>query len=73
MLLRAQVDTREVPDVLMHDIVTVASKHPGNDVLELLVVSANGSRSFQLNRTVDAWDPALRRELQRLLGGEVEL
>jgi len=73
MLLRAKVDARTVPDVLMRDIVAVARDHPGNDTLELLVISENGARTFQLNRTVDAWDPRLRRELEELLGGEVEL
>ena len=73
MLLRAKVDARRVPDVLMHDIVAVARRHPGNDVLELVVVGRRGARTFTLNSTVDAWDPALRTELEHLLGGEVEL
>lgn len=73
MLLRAKVDSRTVPDILMRDIIAVARKHPGNDVLELLVITGDSARTFQLRSTVDAWDPQLRRELQELLGGEVEL
>jgi len=62
---------RQNRDVLLKDVLQIAADHPGNDVLMVGVRTAYGLRVLRAARTVDRWDPDLRRQLAELTGATV--
>ena len=65
MIVREEVYTDTQIVTLLRQVTEIALSHRGNDTLELIVHTPDGLRVFTSERTVDGWDPDLRRKLKQ--------
>lgn len=59
-------------DIVLRDLLHVAERHPGNDVLTIAIQTPYGRRLLRATQSVDSWDPGLREELEELTGASLE-
>ena len=59
-------------DIVLRDLLQVAERHPGNDVLTIALQTPYGRRLLRASQQVDSWDPGLREELEKLTGASLQ-